>query len=67
VLYRGLGETYAEVVERLAPDILVEGEQARAYDELQPARRARVVSIVVPEFGGLGPLPAGVGSLAVVA
>jgi hypothetical protein len=67
VLYRGEGESCGDVVERVAPDILIEGDRATAYDELEPARREQVVSIVVPEFGGLGHLPARVSSLAGVA
>lgn len=62
--HRGPTETYAEVVERLAPDVYIEddcesisGEAEMATPHLSPAARARIACIVVPEFGGIDHLP----------
>jgi hypothetical protein len=70
ILFRGEGETYAAVAARAAPDVLLEddcesigGADEMTAPQLPPALRARVQSIVVPEFGGLTELPADVASL----
>jgi hypothetical protein len=62
--HRGPGETYAGVVERLSPDVLVEddcesigGEVEMATPHLSASARARIACIVVPEFGGIDHLP----------
>lgn len=65
VLYhRGPGESYAQVVERVGPDVLIEddcesigGEVEMASPHLSPEARARITAIVVPEFGGIDHLP----------
>jgi hypothetical protein len=56
-------ETYADVVAREAPDVLVEddcesvGEEEMTYPQLSPDVAERVTSIVVREFEGLEQLP----------
>jgi hypothetical protein len=64
VLWRGKGETYADVVARASPDVLVEddcesigGREETASAHLSPEVSARVHSIVVKEFGGIDDLP----------
>src|SRR5437764_14171800 len=60
ILFRQAGESYADVVARAAPDILIEddcesiGAAEMAYPQLSPEARSRIVWIVVPEFGGFG-------------
>ncbi|HSC49792.1 MAG TPA: hypothetical protein VLD16_05955 [Gaiellaceae bacterium] len=69
VVARAEGETYDDVVARAAPDILIEddctstGSYDIAYEQLGPQLRGRISSIVVPQFGGLGQLPANLKSL----
>jgi hypothetical protein len=62
--HRGPTETYTQVVERVAPDIYIEddcesigGEVEMATPYLSAAARARINTIVVPEFGGIDFLP----------
>jgi hypothetical protein len=62
--HRGPGVTYAEVVERLTPDVYIEddcesigGEVEMATPHLSASARARIACIVVPEFGGIDHLP----------
>lgn len=64
VLNRGATGTYAEIVESAMPDVLVEddcesfgGPKKMAFPKLRPELQARILSIVVPEFGGLEHLP----------
>ena len=69
VLSRGKGESYDDVVQRVVPDILIEddcrstGSHDIAYHQLGPKLRQRVTSVIVPQFGGLGELPADVRTL----
>jgi hypothetical protein len=62
--HRGPDQSYAQVVERVAPDVYVEddcesigGEVEIAVPYLSAAARARIKTIVVPEFGGIDFLP----------
>jgi hypothetical protein len=62
--HRGPSETYAEVVERLSPDVFIEddcesigGEAEMATPHLSAQARAHIACIVVPEFGGIDHLP----------
>ena len=62
--HRGPGETYAAVVERVSPDVLIEddcesigGAAEMATPHLDATARARTTAIVVPEFGGIDHLP----------
>lgn len=57
-------ETYADVATRMAPDVLIEddcesigGEIEMVYPRLSDELKARIASIVVPEFGGIDHLP----------
>lgn len=69
VLSRSDGESYGDVVRRAAPDILIEGDRTSsdadgiAYHQLEPTQRDRILSIVVPQYGGLEHLPASLGTL----
>src|SRR5215467_294996 len=61
-LARQAGESYGDVAGREAPDVLIEddcesvGADQIRYPQIPPDVRARIKSIVVPEFGGLGHL-----------
>jgi hypothetical protein len=64
VLFRERDETYASVVEKASPDILIEddcesigGEVEMAYPNMSAARKKKVKSITVKEFGGIDHLP----------
>lgn len=64
VFFRRAGEEYADVAERIKPDVMVEdncesigGEREMTYPHMRPGSRARVKSIVVREFGGIDLLP----------
>ena len=53
-------EDYADVAERARPDVIIEddcesigGESEMTYPGIQPETKARIVSIVVKEFGGI--------------
>ncbi len=57
-------ERYADVVQRVEPDILIEddcesigSEREMVYPQLPPELKSRIRSIVVPEFGGIDHLP----------
>lgn len=69
--HRGPNETYADVVVRLAPDVLIEddcesigGATEMATPHLPAAARERIVTIVMPEFGGIDHLPDDAAALA---
>lgn len=60
VEFRTQGESYADVVARVAPDVIVEddcesigGTPQMTFPQLSPRLKSSVVSIVVPEFGGI--------------
>jgi len=64
VLFRQTGEEYHDVAERALPDILIEddcesigGEKEMTYPLIKPEIKARIRSIIVPEFGGIDHLP----------
>jgi len=63
VLARQPGESYGEVAERAMPDVLIEddcesiGADQITYPQIRPELRARIKSIIVPEFGGIDHLP----------
>jgi hypothetical protein len=64
LFFRRAGEAYADVAERVLPDVLVEddcesigGEVEMTYPHIRPELRAGMRSIVVPEAGGLDHLP----------
>ena len=64
VLYRGPGESYGDVLARELPDLLIEddcesiGRSEMAHPQLPAELRARIKSVVVPEFAGFAGLPA---------
>jgi len=64
VLFRRRGETYAQVAERILPDVIVEddcqsigGEREMTYPHISAPLRSRIRSVVVPEFAGIDHLP----------
>lgn len=64
VLYRRGKETYAEIAERVMPDILIEddcesigGEPEMTYTHINPQKKRLIKSIVIPEFSGIDNLP----------
>ncbi len=64
VWFRRPGQVYADVVRTLLPDVLIEddcesigGPSEMTYPSLDAETKARVHSIVVPEFGGIDHLP----------
>lgn len=70
IFHRQTGESYAQIVERLVPDILVEddcesigGKLEMVISTVQPEIKSRVTSIVVKEFGGIDHLPDNLGEL----
>jgi hypothetical protein len=70
IFYRRRGETYGDVVARIRPDILIEddcesvGAGELTYPKVSVGLRERMISIIVPEFGGLGHLPDSIADLA---
>ena len=63
VLARLPGESYGDVAGREAPDVLIEddcesiGPGQITYPQISSTARARIKSIIVPEFGGIDHLP----------
>jgi hypothetical protein len=63
VLARSAGESYGDVAAREAPDVLIEddcesiGPGQITYPQISSDARARIRSIIVPEFAGLDHLP----------
>lgn len=64
VLYRRGKDTYADVAERVMPDILIEddcesigGEIEMTYPHISPAKKKLIKSIIVKEFEGIDHLP----------
>ena len=62
--FRGEGERYSDVAERVLPDVVVEddcesigGEAEMTYPHIRPELKERIKSVVVPEFGGIDHLP----------
>lgn len=64
VLYRHGKETYAEIAERVMPDVLIEdncesigGESEMTFPHINPQKKKLIKSIVVNEFSGIDDLP----------
>jgi hypothetical protein len=64
VLAREPGESYGEVAGREMPDVLIEDDCESinrageiTYPQIRPELRARIKSIIVPEFCGIDHLP----------
>lgn len=71
IFFRRSGEEYGDVAERILPDVLIEddcesigGEAEMTYPHLQSEAKARIKSIVVPEFDGIDDLPTNLSELA---
>lgn len=64
LVYRKNGEVYANVIEKIAPDVLIEdncesigGENEMIYPNLKQELKSRIKSLVVKEFAGIDGLP----------
>jgi hypothetical protein len=64
VFCRGFFESYAKIVERMMPDILIEddcesigGEFQMTYPHIKPEKKKLIRSVVVKEFSGIDNLP----------
>ena len=64
IVFRQRGEAYAQVAERVLPDVLIEddcesigGAPEMTYPHLRPEMKAGITSIVVKEFAGIDHLP----------
>ncbi len=64
VLYRRGNETYAQIAERVMPDVLIEddcesigGEVEMTYPHITPQKKKLIKSIFVKEFTGIDNLP----------
>ncbi len=64
VYFRQEGECYADIAERVLPDILVEddcesigGEPKMTYPHIRPELKEKMKSVVVKEFSGINLLP----------
>jgi len=62
--YRQTGECYADIAERVLPDILIEddcesigGEPEMTYPHIRLELKEKMKSVVVKEFGGIDHLP----------
>src|SRR3989454_11196131 len=67
--YRRENEHYGQAPERAAADIIVEddcesigGPGQMAYPKLGPDSKTKTNSVIIPEGGGIEPLPAGPGN-----
>lgn len=64
IYHRQKGESYADIAEKILPDILIEddcesigGEKETVYIKIKPELKARIKHIVVKEFEGVDHLP----------
>ncbi len=64
VMYRHGAETYAQVAEKVMPNVLIEddcrsigGEVEMTYPHINPEKKELIKSIVVKEFSGIDNLP----------
>lgn len=64
IYWRQNGESYADVVEKIMPDILIEddcesigGEKEMVYTNMKPELRTKIKQIMVKEFAGIDHLP----------
>lgn len=64
IYHRQTGESYAQIAERLAPDVLIEddcesigGASEMTITAVRPEIKGRIKSIIVNEFGGIDHLP----------
>ena len=64
IYFRQNGESYANVAERIMPDVIIEddcesigGEKEMTYPHIKPELRSKIKSVVVKEFQGIDHLP----------
>ena len=64
IYHRQNGESYAQIAEKIMPDILIEddcesigGEKEMTITFIKPELRKQVKSVVIKEFGGIDHLP----------
>lgn len=64
IYWRQNGESYADIVEKTMPDVLIEddcesigGEKEMTYTNIKPELKAKIRQIVVKEFQGINRLP----------
>ena len=62
--YRGRGETYKDIIERIQPNVLIEddcksigGAWQMCITKVAPEIKGKITSIVVKEFKGIDALP----------
>jgi len=70
VYHRKKGESYAQIAEKIKPDILIEddcesvgGAEQMVITFIKPEIKQQIKSIVVKEFGGINHLPDNLGNL----
>lgn len=70
LFFRLAGEQYKDVAERVMPDLLIEddcesigGKAEMTFPHIKPEAKARIISIVVKEFGGIDHLPGDISDL----
>ncbi|OHA62039.1 MAG: hypothetical protein A2117_02020 [Candidatus Wildermuthbacteria bacterium GWA2_46_15] len=64
IYHRRKGESYAQIAEKIVPDVLIEddcesigGEKEMTVTFIKPEIKRRIKSIVIKEFGGIDHLP----------
>lgn len=64
IYHREKGENYAQIAERIRPDVLIEddcesigGEKEMTITFIKPEIKQKIKSIVIKEFGGIDHLP----------
>ena len=70
IYHRQKGESYAQIAEKIMPDILIEddcesigGEKEMTITFIKPEIQQRIRSVVIKEFGGIDHLPDDLGKL----
>lgn len=70
VCHRQRGESYADIAEKIMPDILIEddcesigGEKEMTYTNIRPELKPKIKQIIVKEFEGIDHLPNNLGEL----
>ena len=64
IFHREKGENYAQIAERIMPDVLIEddcesigGEKEMTITFIKPEIKGKIKSVVIKEFGGIDYLP----------
>lgn len=70
IYHRNLGESYADIAQKVMPDVLIEddcesigGEKEMTYPHIRTDLKRKIKLIVVKEFGGIGKLPNNISEL----